>query len=98
MTEEEVGQEASFMEQYNEEAENYALELINNGDDMLAEYINEFYIEPAEYYPVLQKMYDFLSKQTKTILGEHLKQSIIILTIDDDSVDTAPEQVTEGQS
>jgi len=75
---------ASFMKIYNDEAETYAEELVENGDDMLAEYLGEFYLETGEYYPVLQKMYDSLSKLTKTILGEHLKQSITNLTIQDD--------------
>lgn len=90
LTEEEMAEESSFMVKYSEEAEEYAHDIILNGDDILAEFIGEFYLEPGEYYPVLQKMYDALSKLDKTILGASLMNEIINLTVFDESSDSNP--------
>lgn len=86
-------QTASFIENYSNKARTYAEELLENGDTMIAEMLEEFYIEQEEYFTVLQRMYDSLASTTKTILGEHLKEIIVEITLGDESeeLDTLPE-------
>ena len=71
---------------YTAEAKAYATQLIADGDDLIAEWLNEFFISDDDYYAILGKMYDGLTGYSG-IFSEMLRLAIVAVTIDDDDDD-----------